>query len=56
MLTDKAKNSDMHKYELKYRELKEAFRSYRRKAKEIFDDVQRDQDGGVSYTTFMMMM
>lgn len=44
MLTDKAKNSDMHKYELKYRELKEAFRSYRRKAKEIFDDVQRDKN------------
>jgi len=48
MLTDKAKNSDMHKYELKYRELKEAFRSYRRKAKEIFDDVQRDKDGGMN--------
>merc|ERR1712157_127575 len=46
MLTDKAKNNDIHKYETKYRELKDAFRSYRRKAKEIFDDVQRDQHAG----------
>lgn len=50
MVTDKAKNTDMHKYEAKYRELKDAFRSYRRKAKEIFDDVQKDSAGAGNFS------
>ena len=40
---------DAGKYEMKYRDLKESFRLYRMKAKEIFEAQQRG-DIGVSYT------
>jgi len=36
----KSESTDVEKYEMKYRELKESFRLYRKKAKEIFEDQQ----------------
>ena len=36
-LSDKRRNADAGKYEMKYRDLKESFRLYRKKAKEIFE-------------------
>ena len=38
-------NADAGKYEVKYRDLKESFRLYRKKAKEIFEAQQSGQTG-----------
>merc|ERR1711957_350759 len=40
-LQDQRKRVDAGKYESKYRDLKESFRLYRKKAKEIFETQQR---------------
>jgi hypothetical protein len=45
---DQRRKVDAGKYEMKYRDLKESFRLYRKKAKEIFEAQQRG-DIGVSY-------
>mmetsp|Transcript_14235 Transcript_14235/g.17932 ORF Transcript_14235/g.17932 Transcript_14235/m.17932 type:complete len:450 (+) Transcript_14235:144-1493(+) len=45
-ITEDSRKADAGKYEVKYRELKEAFRSYRKKAKEIFEDLQ-DRNSGL---------
>ena len=42
------KKDDMGKYEAKYKDLKESFRLYRKKAKEIFETQQRG-DVAVSF-------
>ena len=44
-LSDNMKRSDAGKYENKYRDLKESFRLYRKKAKEIFEAQQRGSGG-----------
>lgn len=44
---DQRRKVDAGKYEMKYRDLKESFRLYRKKAKEIFEAQQRG-DVGVS--------
>lgn len=41
MELDRAAEEDAGKYERKYRDLKESFRLYRKKAKEIFEAQQR---------------
>lgn len=47
-LSDQRRRADAGKYEMKYRDLKESFRLYRRKAKEIFEAQQRGmEDGGI---------
>lgn len=46
-LADQRRKVDAGKYEMKYRDLKESFRLYRKKAKEIFEAQQRG-DVGVS--------
>ena len=38
-------NADAGKYDVKYRDLKESFRLYRKKAKEIFEAQQNGQTG-----------
>ena len=43
------------KYEMKYRDLKESFRLYRKKAKEIFE-AQQSGENGVSFVTIMSML
>ena len=48
---DKGKG-DAGKYEMKYRELKESFRLYRKKAKEIFE-AQQNGDTTVSRSPFL---
>jgi hypothetical protein len=40
---------DAGKYEMKYRDLKESFRLYRKKAKEIFEAQQRGRYWGTSH-------
>jgi hypothetical protein len=45
MEAQQAENADVGKYESKYRDLKESFRLYRRKAKEIFEEQQSGQQG-----------
>lgn len=45
MEAQQVKNADAGKYEVKYRDLKESFRLYRRKAKEIFEEQQSGQQG-----------
>jgi hypothetical protein len=47
-LADQRRKVDAGKYEMKYRDLKESFRLYRKKAKEIFEAQQRG-DVGVSH-------
>lgn len=47
VLADQRRKVDAGKYEMKYRDLKESFRLYRKKAKEIFEAQQRG-DMGVS--------
>lgn len=48
METQKAAHADAGKYEVKYRDLKESFRLYRKKAKEMFEA----QQNGVSFFCF----
>jgi predicted phage-related endonuclease len=43
MEMQKAETADAGKYEMKYRDLKESFRLYRKKAKEIFEAQQSGQ-------------
>jgi hypothetical protein len=45
--SDQRRKADAGKYEMKYRDIKESFRLYRKKAKEIFEAQQRG-DVGVS--------
>lgn len=47
VIADQRRKVDAGKYEMKYRDLKESFRLYRKKAKEIFEAQQRG-DIGVS--------
>ena len=47
VLAEQRRKVDSGKYEMKYRDLKESFRLYRKKAKEIFEAQQRG-DVGVS--------
>lgn len=47
-LVDERNKIDAGKYEAKYRDLKESFRLYRKKAKEIFEEQQ--QHGGIDNT------
>ena len=42
---------DAEKYQAKYRDLKESFRLYRKKAKEIFEAQQHGESGGLSSAT-----
>lgn len=49
---DKGK-ADEGKYEMKYRDLKESFRLYRKKAKEIFE-AQQNGDTTVSHSFFTL--
>lgn len=46
---DQRRKVDAGKYELKYRDLKESFRLYRKKAKEIFEAQQRGDVGVRDY-------
>lgn len=47
-LSEQRRRADAGKYEMKYRDLKESFRLYRKKAKEIFEAQQRGmEDGGI---------
>ena len=43
--SDEADRGDVGKYHIKYKELKESFRSYRKKAKEIFQELQQGNNG-----------
>jgi hypothetical protein len=43
--SQKKENADAGKYEVKYRDLKESFRLYRKKAKEIFEAQNNGQTG-----------
>jgi len=45
MEQQKTQNVDAGKYEIKYRDLKESFRLYRKKAKEIFEAQQNGPPG-----------
>ena len=45
MELQKNEASDSGKYEMKYRDLKESFRLYRKKAKEIFEAQQSGENG-----------
>lgn len=54
-LSDKRRNADAGKYEMKYRDLKESFRLYRKKAKEIFEAQQRGVEGGTIQAGLMSM-
>ena len=51
MENENRKEEDAGKYEMKYRDLKESFRLYRKKAKEIFEAQQR---GDVAVRPFAM--
>jgi len=46
--SDEADRGDVGKYHIKYKELKESFRSYRKKAKEIFQELQQGNNGLLS--------
>jgi len=48
VLAEQRRKVDSGKYEMKYRDLKESFRLYRKKAKEIFEAQQRGDVGLVS--------
>ena len=54
MQVQKSQTADAGKYEMKYRDLKESFRLYRKKAKEIFEAQQQQNgpDHGVSFILF----
>jgi len=43
--SSEADQDDVGKYHMKYKELKESFRSYRKKAKEIFQELQEGNNG-----------
>lgn len=45
VIADQRRKVDAGKYEMKYRDLKESFRLYRKKAKEIFEAQQRGDIG-----------
>ena len=45
-LSEQRRRADAGKYEMKYRDLKESFRLYRKKAKEIFEAQQQGVDSG----------
>ena len=54
MEAQKAENADAGKYEVKYRDLKESFRLYRKKAKEIFEAQQTGQHGVSTLHLFLL--
>jgi hypothetical protein len=54
MELQKAQTADAGKYEMKYRDLKESFRLYRKKAKEIFEAQKNGLEPGVSMTIFRL--
>lgn len=54
-MAEQRSNTDEGKYELKYRDLKESFRLYRKKAKEIFEAQSGDGGGGAGGASNMML-
>ena len=51
----KSETADAGKYEMKYRDLKESFRLYRKKAKEIFEAQQQQTSGDHGVSSFPVL-